>query len=112
MTDTNNTPTLEDVNAELAPKGLPVIELDGPTWVGPWQPHRFGHWCRDLIKRHTPQVGGSYIVPCRVTVYEDSCGGWHFTDGDATHPTMPGHSTPESAQAACEAAIVAAWRNR
>lgn len=108
----NPAPTLEDVDAEIQPKGLPVIELDGPAWFGQWTEDVFGCWTWYALKRAFPKHGKPYPVTCVLTVYMDSSKGWHFTDGDATHPTMPGHPTPEAAQSACEAAIVAAWRNR
>jgi hypothetical protein len=111
MTDTNNTPTLKDVDAELAPKGLPVIELNGPTWVGPWTPlENIGSSRCFLVpapNNHMPRM-----LIAVVAIYAGDR--WCFRSGIASKfgSDESGFRTPEAAQQACEAAIVAAWRNR
>lgn len=106
----NNSPTLEDVDAEMAPKGLPIIELTMPMWIGPWRDIGGDVWRRLLIADYPTSP---FIWQCQVERRVN--GTW-----DATRQGYPpaddrgcyGHPTPEAAQAACEAAIVAAWRNQ
>lgn len=102
-------PTLEDVDAELQPKGLPVIGLDSPAWVGEWT---VDDSFRERQLLH-PDSTLSGVIMLRCTVQLRSRA-WHynapFTRAQPCH--SKGHPTPEAAQQACEAAIVAAWRNR
>jgi hypothetical protein len=106
----NPTPTLEDVDAELAPKGLPVVELTMPMWIGSWRDIGGDVWRRLLLAEYPISP---FIWQCQVERRVN--GTW-----DATRQGYPpaddrgcyGHPTPEAAQAACEAAIVAAWSNR
>lgn len=111
MTDTNNTPTLEDVDAELQPKGLPVITLTAPFWIGDWVCEHPDFWTRWLL-----QVDDGNDCPAltRIELWLQPNNAWRYTSAgrrvDRCRPE--GHPTPEAAQAACEAAIVAAWRNR
>ena len=99
----------EDVDAELQPKGLPVIELDGPAWVGPWRECGHGYE-RAILKPHV----GTRPSVLDVVVTLDPDNQWGFWAGliGNTDVYGEGHPTPEAAQTACEAAIVAAWRNR
>ena len=107
----NPNPSLEDVDAELQPKGLQVLTLTEPVWFSEWLLQWQGYFLRKLL---VP----SLLRP--PSVYEASV---HKSAMDLTWSFMceriagenikgQGHPTPEAAQAACEAAIVAAWRNR
>lgn len=102
-------PTLEDVDAELQPKGLPVIALDGPTWVGPWR--ECGHSYERTIIKARVEADPSLA---NVIVMLDPDNQWGFWAGLIARTDVwgKGHPTPEAAQQACEAAIVAAWRSR
>ena len=106
-----SSPTLEAVGAEVAPKGLQVLTLTEPVWFSEWLLQWQGYFLRKLL---VP----SLLRP--PSVYEASV---HKSAMDLTWSFMceriagenikgQGHPTPEAAQAACEAAIVAAWRNR
>lgn len=106
----NPAPTLEDVDAELQPKGLQVLTLTEPVWVGPWTTddgynERYLLIWSDIDERPA-------LTRCQVL----HCGPerWRYSAAHtkATKCRDEGHPTPEAAQAACEAAIVAAWRNR
>ncbi len=107
----NPTPTLEDVDAELAPKGLPVIDLTGPAWVGPWVDEYPDLWQRWMLRFDDASEN---MVLTRIDVWMSGDGTWRYSSPSrmAKRCDEAGHPTPEAAQAACEAAIVAAWRNR
>jgi hypothetical protein len=115
MTDTNNTPTLEDVDAELTPKGLRVLEWDRKeaVWLGDWFDHPSA---KDTQVRLFNVVAPSDTYMPRTLiamVWKDAESRWHAS---ATQPFSETFRdvcpTPEAAPQACEAAIVAAWRNR
>lgn len=104
-------PEPEDVDAELAPKGLQVLTLTEPIWLGPWHPSGRTGRTRNLLKisHNSPRP---WVHDVRVRCETD--GLWTFEAGIVADESVwgEGHPTPEAAQAACEAAIVAAWRNR
>ncbi len=107
----NPAPTLEDVDAELQPKGLPVIELNGLTLVGPWVNKHPDLWIRWTLR--SGDISETPILTC-IDVWMTAGGTWRYS-GPFTRAVQcdtEGHPTPEAAQEACEAAIVAAWRNR
>ena len=105
----NPAPTIEDVDAELQPKGLPVISLDLPAWIGEWTvDDRFRE--RQLLHPDST-LSGVMMLRCTVQLRSRA---WHYNAPFTRAQPCPskGHPTPEAAQAACEAAIIAAWRNR
>lgn len=108
MTDTRH--TLEDVDAELQPKGLQCLTLTEPVWVGPWTCHDSQCWERTMLKPHRAMP-----YTHNASVLQTIDGKWRYDAGHDRHGnpiTRLGIETLEAAQAACEAAIVAAWRNR
>jgi hypothetical protein len=107
----NPDPTLEDVDAELQPRGLQVLTLTEPVWVMPWtcdgEPDC---WERTMLKPHRAMP-----YTHNASVLRTIDGKWRYDAGHDRHGnpiTKLGLETLEAAQAACEAAIVAAWNNR
>lgn len=102
-------PTLEDVDAELQPKGLQVLTLTEPAWMGPWASVARGGRFRQIV---IPLDGKATLADARIWQHHETR--WDFECGERgkLYVRDSGHPTPEAAQAACEAAIVAAWRNR
>ena len=50
----NDLPTLEDVDAELQPKGLQVLTLTEPVWVNGWLPRLHGGGSYRYLLRGAP----------------------------------------------------------
>ena len=100
----------EDVDAELQPKGLQVLTLTEPVWVGKWTcDDEPDCWERTMLKPHR-----SMPYTHNASVLQTIDGKWRYDAGHDRHGnpiTKLGLETLESAQSACEAAIVAAWRN-
>jgi hypothetical protein len=112
--------TLEDVDAELAPRGLRALEWDmhEPAWIGRWFPSSRHGFEFKRVFLVPPERGNCTPNMHFATVFGTTVGAhgrlWTSTfaiPGD-DWCTEYDHPTPEAAQAACEAAIVAAWRNR
>lgn len=105
----NHAPTLEDVDAELQPKGLQVLTLTEPVWVNSWYHHHHSYE-RTLISIR------DFVPPQTRTVLvgrgPDGLWGYYAGRVGNTDVHATNHPTPEAAQAACEAAIIAAWRAR
>lgn len=103
-------PEPEDVDAELQPKGLQVLTLAEPVWVGPWTCNDPQCWERTMLKPHRAMP-----YTHNACVLQTIDGKWRYDAGHDRHGnpiTKLGIETPEAAQSACEAAIIAAWRNR
>lgn len=104
-------PTLADVDAELQPKGLQVLTLTEPMWVRPWTcDDEPDCWERTMLKPHR-----SMPYTHNASVLRTIDGKWRYDAGHDRHGnpiTKLGLETLGAAQAACEAAIVAAWRSR
>jgi len=102
------TDTLEE---ELAPKGLQVLTLTEPVWIGRWTcDDEPGRWERTMLKPHR-----SMPYTHNALILQTIGGAWRYDAGHDRHGnpiTKLGIETLEAAQAACEAAIVAAWRSR
>lgn len=107
----NTTPTLEDVDAELQPKGLQALTLTEPVWFSEWLPQWQGFFVRKLLVPSSLRPTSVF----EASVHKSKIDGtWGFQCERIAGETIKGegHPTPEAAQAACEAAIIAAWRNR
>lgn len=111
-------PTLENVDAELAPKGLLALAWDRkePAWLGDWftspRDRELGTRVRMLV---VEAKAGHYMPNTRIaSVWRSIDGMWRASAPNPSgwYDDSAGHPTPEAAQQACEAAIVAAWRNR
>lgn len=109
----NPAPTLEDVDAELQPKGLQVLTLTEPVWVNGWLPRLHGGGSYRYLLRDAP-TWPNEPTTYRAEVLHCGAAKWCFDAGVIAGTPVEGQgiTTPEAAQAACEAAIVAAWRNR
>jgi len=106
------TPIIEAITAAAeagfdAPKELLVLDWDrtGMAWLGSWYPDPLlrGVWRRLVLE------GPANIATASVSANDD---GFTFVAPVYPRPTEANFPTPEAAQQACEAAIVAAWRNR
>ena len=107
----NPTPTPEDVDAELAPKGLQVLKLTEPVWVGEWDDLTNYVSVRRLLR--PAEVGDNpFLTQCEVMQQLGAPWGFDATRYRGVDIKGKGYDDRETAKQACEAAIVAAWRNR
>lgn len=102
-------PEPEDVDAELQPKELQVFTLTEPVWLGPWVQNSRGSRLRQVV---IPLEDKAILADAQIWQHHETR--WDFECGERgkLYVRDAGRPTPEAAQAACEAAIIAAWMNQ
>lgn len=107
----NPTPTPEDVDAEFQPKGLQVLTLTEPVWIGPWDDLTNYVSVRCLL-RPSEHGDNPFLTQCEVMQQLGAPWGFGATRYRSVDIKGKGFDDRETAKQACEAAIIAAWRNR